>query len=507
MPGTLVFGRRRIGPEQLAARVARAAGGFKRLGIGAGDGVALLLRNDFAFFEAALAVGRRGGYSVPINWHFKAEEIGHILRDCGAKAVIAHADLLPAMGAPPPGVAVLVVETPDEIAAAYGIVPDACHVPAGATPWEAWLEAATPDTDPPQQIPASIIYTSGTTGRPKGVKRRPAPPGTDATLPIRRQVFGIEPGRVSLLTGPLYHSAPNFFGLYAVRDGGTLVLMPRFDALETLRLVETHKIAAMHLVPTMMVRMMRLPEAERRRFDLSSLRHVVHAAAPCPPEVKRAMIEWLGPIVHEYYGATETGPVVHCTSAEWLAHPGTVGKPLPEATVRIYGEDGKALGANQVGEVFVVLSNYPDFTYNNSPAARAAVARDGLVSVGDVGLLDEDGFLHLRDRKRDMVISGGVNIYPAEIESVLIGLAGVKDCAVFGVPDAEFGEALMAVIELLPGVQLGTAEVRAWLSERLAGYKVPKRIEFQHGLPREDSGKIFKRRLREPYWRAAGRNI
>jgi long-chain acyl-CoA synthetase len=234
---------------------------------------------------------------------------------------------------------------------------------------------------------------------------------------------------------------------------------------------------------------------------------VVHAAAPCPADIKRRMIDWLGPIVAEYYGSTEVGPVVYCTSEEWLAHPGTVGRPLARARVKVFDPEGKELGPGESGEIFTWLDVWPDFTYAGDEEKRRGVEREGLVSCGDIGYLDKDGFLYLNDRRSDMVISGGVNIYPAEIEACLQGLDGVRDCAVFGIPDEEFGEVLAAHVELDEGAALGADGIREHVKVHLAGYKTPRVVEFSDSLPREDSGKIFKRRLREPYWAGRERSI
>jgi long-chain acyl-CoA synthetase len=305
----------------------------------------------------------------------------------------------------------------------------------------------------------------------------------------------------------MYHSAPNNFGMQAARYSELTVLMPRFDAETMLMLVERHRITSMFMVPTMFVRLLRLPEPTRRRYDLSSLNFVVHSAAPCPPDVKRAMIEWWGPILYEFYGASESGPISFADSEEWLSHPGTVGRILPGASVRVVGPDDRELPTGEPGELFVRQKFTPDFVYHKLPERRREVERDGLFTCGDVGYVDADDFLYLCDRKRDMVISGGVNIYPAEIEAVLITCPGVKDCAVFGIPHPDYGETLMAVIEPAAAAAPTAAEITAYLSERLAGYKVPRRIEFAQDLPREDSGKIFKRRLRDPYWAETGRAI
>jgi long-chain acyl-CoA synthetase len=285
------------------------------------------------------------------------------------------------------------------------------------------------------------------------------------------------------------------------------VLEPRFDPEDMLQLIERHRVTHQHMVPTMFVRLLRLPDDIKHRYDQSSLRFIVHGAAPCPPQVKRAMIEWWGPVINEYFGSTETGIPVWHSAEEALAKPGTVGRAIDGGVVKIFRPDGELCGVNEPGEIFMRQKSVPDFDYHGKAEARAEAGREGLVSVGDVGYLDEDGYLFLCDRKRDMVISGGVNIYPAEIEAVLHALPGVKDCAVFGIPDAEFGERLMAVVEPADGTALTAGDVQAHLRAHLADYKVPKSIEIARDLPREDSGKIFKRRLRDPYWQDAGRRI
>ena len=260
------------------------------------------------------------------------------------------------------------------------------------------------------------------------------------------------------------------------------------------------------MVPTMFVRLMRLPEEVRRRYDVSSLRWVIHTGAPCAPEIKKALMEWWGPVIYETYGGTEVGAVMLSTPEDWLAHPGSVGRPTPGARIALYDENGQPVGPGEIGEIYVRQDSLADFVYLNDASKRKSVERDGLISVGDVGYL-KDGRLYLCDRRSDMVISAGVNIYPAEIESALIQCPGVRDCAVFGIPDEEFGESLAAAIEAEPGSGLTTDTVRAYLAERIAKYKVPRRIDFHAALPREESGKIFKRRLRDPFWKDAGRRI
>jgi long-chain acyl-CoA synthetase len=509
MPGEIVSGARRVSLESILERGARAASGFSAAGIGMGDTVAILMRNDPVFFEASVAAGLLGAYPVPINWHYTAEEAEHVLTDSGAKALVVHADLYPRVKPViPADVTVLVVETGPEIAEAFGLDPAACKVPSGARDWHRWTDALPPWDGPLVELPSTMIYTSGTTGKPKGVRRAPATqPVQEYNVALLTKLFGTAPGMRTVLSGPLYHSAPNAYGLTAMRAGGTVILQPRFDPEEMLRLIEAEKITHLYMVPTMFVRLLKLPEELRGKYDVSSLVNVIHAAAPCPPEVKKRMLEWWGPVVNEFYGSTETSGVTYCTGEEWLAHPGTVGRPVLDATVRIIGEDGSALGPNQIGEVYARHWKLSDFTYHGDASKRAGVEKDGLITSGDVGYMNEAGFLFLCDRKKDMVISGGVNIYPAEIEACLHTMPGVHDCAVFGIPDEEYGEALAAVVQPMANAGIDAAAVKAHVRQHLAGYKVPKVVEFAAELPREDSGKIFKRKLREPYWANAGRSI
>jgi len=505
----LLSGERHSEWEAVERRILLASGGFSSLGIGANDAVALLLRNDPVFLEASHAALRLGAYAVPINWHFRANEVGYVLRDCASRVLIVHSDLLPLVAsAVPADVTLLQVETPAEIRRAFGVADSAACVPVGALAWNRWVEQQQPTTVPALPLAESMIYTSGTTGVPKGVRRmRPTAAQAVSMTALRTAIYGMEPGMRSIVPGPLYHSAPNSFALRAARLGGLLVLMPRFDAEEFLALVERHRISHAFMVPTMFVRLLNLPEGVRRRYDVSSLRCIVHAAAPCPIEIKRRMIEWWGPVLLEFYGGTESGPVTVCSSAEWLERPGTVGRVVANAVVKAIAEDGSEAAPGAAGELFMRIADYPDFTYQNRPEDRAAVERHGLITLGDVGYFDAAGYLYLCDRKRDMIISGGVNIYPAEIEAALHRLPGIADCAVFGIPDAEFGETVMAVLQLVEGAALSAEDVREQLRPHLAGYKIPRRIEVSAMLPREDSGKIMKRALRAPHWEGTGRRI
>jgi long-chain acyl-CoA synthetase len=505
----IISGQRRCNHAEIAGRVDRIAGGLQGLGVRQGDSVCILMRNDIAFIEAAYAAMRLGAYAVPVNWHFKPEEISYVLSDSGARVLIGHADLLHELREViPAGVIVLSAPTPPEIRSGYRIDPDHLVTPGFAVEPESWLGRQKAYDGPALPQPQNMIYTSGTTGHPKGVRRiAPTPEQAQAAERLRGLIYGLRPGVRALLPGPLYHSAPNSFGLRAGRLGGALVLMPRFDPEDFLRLIQEQSIDSIFMVPTMFVRLMKLPEAVRRKYDVSSLRHVVHAAAPCPADVKRAMIEWWGPVIYEYYGSTEAGALTFASSDDALSKPGTVGKVLDGVELRFLGDDGRPLPQGEIGEIYSRNADSPDFSYHNKPEKRAEIERDGFVTSGDVGYIDADGYVFICDRKRDMVISGGVNIYPAEIEAALHAIPGVQDCAVFGIPDEEFGEALMAVVEPQAGATLDIADIRAQLKASLADYKVPKHVEILKDLPREDSGKIFKRRLRDPYWERAGRRI
>jgi len=487
MSAAVAFDSEEIAPAELERRIACAASGLERLGIREGDVVALMLRNSPAFIEAMLACRRLGVYYCPINWHFKADEAGFILRDSGAKALVVHADLLAQIEAGlPSGLPIVTVEPG----------------------WSAWRDAHQPWHGAPRSPRGNMPYTSGTTGRPKGVRRAPATDQQRArVLELYQTVLGLEPEMRALVSAPLYHSAPNLYALQACLHGALLVLEPRFDAQGTLALIERYRLTNLYLVPTMFVRLLRLHAEVRRRYDISSVRFISSTGSPCAPELKRAMIDWFGPVITETYASSEAGHITFIDSREWLERPGSVGRPLGEGVVKILDDDARALPPGEIGLIYCRQPAYPDFTYTNNPAARVAIERDGLWSVGDMGYLDAAGYLYVADRKSDMVISGGVNIYPAEIEAALMSMPGVADCAVFGIPDTEFGEALAAAVELRSGASASAEEVQQFLRGRIANYKVPRLVSFHDALPREESGKIFKRLLREPYWAAAGRRI
>jgi long-chain acyl-CoA synthetase len=502
-------GDRQVSRAELKRRAACAASGLLATGAREGGAIGVLMRNDVAFLEAVYAASFVGCYAVPINWHFTADEIDYILDDSGATHIVGHADLLHQLdGRLSAKVMPLSVPTPPSTRDAYGVTYELCLVPESSASWDHWLQCHVPLEMQPARSDGAMSYTSGTTGRPKGVRRQPpSAQAREAVGRLRHAWFGLRPGLRTAIIGPLYHSVQLSYALAALAADGDVFLTPRFDAEGVLRLIAEKRLTHLQLVPIMMSRLLRLPPETRRRYDVSSLEFVVHGAAPCPPDVKRRMIEWWGPVFHEHYGTTEAGLICRASSQEWLEREGTVGRPWPGRVVRIYDEAGNVLPAGIEGEVYASLGELPDFTYQNAETERRSLERDGLITNGDIGYLDADGYVFLRDRKRDMVISGGVNVYPAEVEAVLLGHPAVLDCAVFGVPDEEFGESVMAVVQPRTGARVAVEELRTLAASRLASFKVPRHFELSDALPRDESGKIFKRALRERHWRAAGRRI
>lgn len=509
--GSIISGDRQQSDAGILIDARRLATCLAQAGIGAGDTVALVMRNDIAFITASVAANLLGATAVPVNWHFSASEAAYVIRDCAARAIILHADLWRSLSPDLPedlvaGKLLIAVQTPPELAAAYRLAPQDCTVPEGVTDLAQVLRDSAPmPADRPDQKPqpvTAMIYTSGTTGNPKGVRRLgPSVPSKEGYGRI------FQDGLRTLLPTPLYHSAPNRFGVMTYFCGGDLVLMPRFDAEETLRLIAEHRITAMFIVPTMLIRLLKLPQAVKDRYDLSSLSDVICAGAPCPFEVKRQIIDWWGPCFYEFYGSTETSALTWCNSAEALAKPGTVGRAVSNATLKIIDENGAECPRGTAGEIYGWLHGNADFTYHNRPQDRADVERDGLITSGDIGYLDDDSYLFLSDRKRDMIIAGGVNIYPARIEDAILQLPGVVDVAVFGIPHPEMGEAICAVVAPEPGVTLEADSLRAALSGRIARYMLPQVIVIDPAMPRDASGKVNKRKLRDQYWSGTGRAI
>ncbi|GAA4383138.1 acyl-CoA synthetase [Tsukamurella soli] len=460
------------------------------------------MRNEIGFVEVNLAATPIGAIPVPVNWHWTGADLEHLLGDSGVKVAVVHTDLIDGVEEQAPdGLQIVEAQVPDEVRTAYGLgeVPLTGRYPV-LHELIAAFDPAEVSTEAP---PMGVIYTSGTTGLAKGIVREPVRRDqTAGLLTFIKELIHLDPEWTCILPAPLYHTAPNVNVTFAAALGMNMIIMPKFDPEEFLRLVQESRVDTVQMVPTMFVRLLQLPGEVRASYDLSSLKAIVHAAAPCPPEVKRAMIDWVGPIVWEYYGGSEGGSWVECGSEDWLAHPGTVGKPCPDCAIKILTPDLEEVPTGETGIIYGrATSFWPEFTYLGNDAKRREIdAGEGFVTVGDVGHVDEDGFLYLSDRLNDMVISGGVNIYPAEIESCLLGLDGVADVAVFGIPDERMGEALAAHVELVPGAVLSEDDVRRHVRENLASYKVPKVVVFDERLPREDSGKLFKRRLKVKYW-------
>ena len=493
MTASLVFGPLERSGTEIDQRATRLAGGLARLGVADGDAVAVMLRNDPAYVDIIQGCRIAGAWYCQINWHFKRDEAGFILGDCGAKVLFIQPDLLAAIaGAIPPQVRVIVVG----------------QAPGDAADFDTWLAAQTAYAGPQRTPRGHMAYTSGTTGRPKGVRRLPPTPEQQVLgAQVAKDALGIYPGVRSLLSAPLYHSAPSSFAQQSLLQGSLFVLEEKFDADATLALIERHRINTAYLVPVMYVRLLRLPAEVRKRYDLSSLSFVASTGSPCAPEVKKAMIAWLGPVIYEAYASSETGYITVMPPQDAARKAGSAGKRVGKAEIRILDDAGRSLPCGEIGNIYVHQPAYSDFTYHGNEAARRAVERDGLVSVGDMGYLDDEGFLFICDRASDMVISGGVNIYPAEIEHVLITLPGVADCAVVGIPDEEYGEALAAQVVAEAGATLDAETIRANLGERIAGYKVPRRIDIVAALPRDDNGKVLKRRIRDAYWSGRSRRI
>jgi long-chain acyl-CoA synthetase len=489
--------------RELNARTNRLAGALRGLGLVTGDAIAIHSGNRREHFELMCAAGHIGLRYVLVNWHWTADELRYVVQDGNVRALFSEE---------PFGEVAKDAAKGQDLAATVAIGGDI----EGFTPYEEFL-ASGPDVEPDDQTMGfPMFYTSGTTGRPKGVARKQLAPGIPietATLigAVFAEILLIPENGRSLLVGPVYHSAQWLWSLVMLLMGRPVVMRRSFDPAETLRLIDEHRITNVHLVPTQFVRLLRLHQTTRGAFDGSSLACVWHGAAPCPPAVKRQMIDWFGPIVHEYYGSTEASVNSVITASDWLERPGSVGRPLPLTEVHILDEKGEPVETGEKGQIWFRYTSGDDVEYWGDEEKTAAVHRPGgLFTTGDIGYLDADGYLYLADRAIDMIISGGVNIYPAEIEGVLITHPAVRDVAVFGVPDEEFGEQVKAAVELDEGFTPSDGlaeELIAHARACLAGYKVPRSVDFVESFPRTPTGKLYKRLLRDPYWQGREQKI
>ena len=461
------------------------------LGVMAGEHVSMLMGNRVEFPELILASVLSGVFITPVNWHLKPDEVGYIVDDSASKALFADPEFAPTADAATDQPVLVVGEDFDKAVADASDEPWPLDGPAGG----------------------GMLYTSGTTGRPKGVRRRT---GTvEASLKASAapgELLGLNHPEPHLVTGPLYHSGPLGLGNISLHNGAPWLIMRKWDPSETLRLITERGVSTSHMVPIMFVRLLRLPDEERAAFDPSPLKTIVHGAAPISPLVKSQMIEWWGPVLLEYWGSTEGGIFTLVGSKDWLTKPGTVGKPVPTYEVFAVDDDRNPLPSGTSGTLYTRnLLTKEVFEYHQAPEKTAgAYLEPGTFTMGDVGWVDDDGYVYLNDRAADMIISGGVNIYPIEIEQVLIEHPAVRDVAVFGIPDEEWGEQVKAAVELVDGEEPGPdleRDIITFGRERLANFKVPKSIDFEDQLPRHPTGKLYKRLLRDKYWNREGKFI
>ncbi|MGK2957975.1 MAG: AMP-binding protein [Acidimicrobiales bacterium] len=501
----VVDSRHQLTWAQFDERVNRIAHVMLDAGIERGDHIAMLMGNRSEFSEVLGAAIKLGVQMTPVNYHFTGDEAAYVVDNCDAKAFIVDEAFLTAgeVCATIPALKLKLV-TGDVDRGSF-------------KPYEPAIAKASPDRLALDGEPGGfMLYTSGTTGRPKGVSRSMAPPGSTvegliSMLSMMGQPLGVQPGGAHLLTGPLYHAAPLGFSSMAFNQGNTLIMMDKWTPEATLELMTKWKITNTHLVPTMFVRLLRLPDEVRAAFDPSNLQAVIHGAAPCPMWAKEQMIDWWGPVINEYYGATEGG-ITTITAPEWLEHKGSVGKPAMIFDIDIRNDEGELMPVGETGSVYFRSKMSPNtFEYYKDEAkTKEAHLEPGVFTLGDVGRLDDEGYLWLTDRKKDLIISGGVNIYPAEIEQALSTHPAVADVAVFGIPNDEWGEEVKAAVELLPGFK-PSPELEAELIEHcrsnIAHYKCPKSVDFEDELPRHPTGKLYKRLLRDKYWQREARMI
>jgi long-chain acyl-CoA synthetase len=495
----VVFRERRFTWREWNARMNQLAHALTALGLQAGDKVAVLLNNSNEVVELVGAVSKVGMVAVPLNYRLTADEIEYIVGNADAKAFLFGNEFADRVR--------IVRERLSSVPSANFIAVGDGAV-TGFARYEDLL-AAQPTSDPPGDIVpglSAMIYTSGTTGRPKGVARRGNQTDPRIVMAII-QGFNFAPGEVHLACAPLYHSAPLLGAALTIVLGGTLVIMPKFDPEEFLRLVQDEKVTSTMAVPTIMKRLVSLADDVRRRYDVRSMRSMVFGAAPCPMETKRAIADYFGECLYEYYGSTDAGLSTILLPHEQFTKPGSCGRVLDGHGVKIFDEDGNEQPTGQVGDVYITNALVETMEYYKDPEKTQKAFRGTYMTVGDMGYLDADNYLYLVDRKIDMVISGGVNIYPAEIEATIHEHPAVLDVAVIGVPNEDWGEELKAIVQLKPGADASAEDLIIFCTQRLADYKRPRSVDFVEELPRNPSGKLLKREIRTRYWGDAGRRI
>lgn len=490
--------------DELLAEANKLVHGLRAQGLQAGDVVAALLPNCAQYSALNLAVTQAGFFLVPLNWHLVGAEVAYILKDSQAKIFICHSETTSAAKA-----AIDTLGFPEnKVFAINERAGSKSSAIKGMQPYDSLIANQSSAMPENRTVGAVMFYTSGTTGKPKGVKRAVpmVDPDTSAIMyTMLLSLFGIQPlsNNVHYCGSPMYHTAVMNWSTSSLHMGHVLVMHDVWDAEAMLSAVERYSVTTTHVVPTQMVRLQKLPTDIRGKYNVGSMSHMVHTAAPISAEVKAQLIDWWGPCIYEYYAATEGGGAI-ATPEQWLANKGTVGTPWPGASIKIVDEKGHECKVGEQGTIYLQMNDLTRFEYRGDKKKTEQSQLDGYFTAGDIGYFNDDGFLFLCDRKIDMIISGGVNIYPAEIESELITHTDIIDCCVFGIPDEHWGEQIKAVVELRDGLQISeeelTSQLNEFLSKRVAKMKLPKSYDVIEKMPRDPNGKLYKRRLRAPYW-------
>lgn len=475
---------------------------LQKQGIGQSDTIAILMRNDVKYLEVIQACRYLGAYFVPLNWHGVATEIAHIVQDSGAKILIAHSDLVMQFDEKSlQGVQIAVFQTPTQVAKSYHIDVNTPNKTAEmALNLELLLSTASQIETEPMAFRGMFAYTSGSTGRPKGIKRKADDSASDKYAVyqgLSRTLMQLNANDRFYVAAPIYHSAPNTLSLCSLAAANVdIYISTKFDPEHFLAAIDKYKITHIYIVPTMMIRLLKLPQSIREKYDLSSLKYALSTGSACPVEIKKSMIDWFGAIFYESYGASEIGFMTLISSTEALKKPGSVGKVVPGGAIKILDENKQELAPLRSGLIYVDLPMFGEFDYTNSDVDSSTYTYQRYISVGDIGYVDQDGYLFINDRQKDMIISGGANIFPLEIESVLIQMDDIVDCAIFGAPDIEFGEKVVAAVQCKATTHITLEQMHAFLEGKLARFKFPRKLEIYEKLPREDTGKIFKQKLR-----------